>query len=111
MALLEGQFFWRVHLVGASRHIGFWPNAPFFPCRTVIIAKDRRIEIRERIKVDETGRDDGLPIVDALCDFARECRAHMQHARPLQHDHTVFKHDMVAILVADHPTGSQKRPV
>ena len=111
MALLEGQLFWRVHLVGASRHIGFWPDAPFFPCRAVIIAKDRRIDIRQRIKVDETGRDDGLPIVDALCDFARECRAHMQHALPLQHDHTVFKYDMMAVLMADHPAGSQKRPV
>ena len=103
IALLEGQFLARIHLVRAGLEIAARPDAALLPGRLVVIAEDGGVEVGERVAIDEARPDQGMAVIDATGDFARETMADEDDLAVLEHHFAVLVEAMAAVLVSDDP--------
>jgi hypothetical protein len=107
IALLERQRVGIVHLVWATIHVGLRPDTPLAPGGLVVEAKDRRVEVGQRIEVDETRRDQRAAERVAVIDIAGEITSDEDDVRILIDDFAVRDQAMAAGFVADNPVRRQ----
>ncbi len=91
MRLLERQLLAAVHLSRPSLDIAPRPDAALLPGRLVVEGEDRRVEIGERVEIDEAGADDRLAIVAPHRHFPREAMAD-------EDDRAILEHDLAALV-------------
>ena len=110
--LLERQFVARIHLERTGIHIGLRPDTALRHRRLVVIAKDRRIEIRQRVEIDEARPDQGVAIVDPPRDLTGKASADKLDRAVIEDDFTVLDQVMRTVPVShDPPCGDENGTV
>jgi hypothetical protein len=104
---LERQFLGRIHLVGATVDIALRPDPALGPGRAAIDAQHGGIKVRQRVKVDEPGRDQHLAQVEPPRHLAGKAGADIQDAVTCDHHFAVFQQAVSAARVRDDPAGGK----
>ena len=102
-ALLEGQFFGCIHLIGAAIDVGLRPGPALGPAGAVVDRKKRGVEVGQGVEVDKAGRDQRFAKIDPARDLAREGRADVKHPLAFDHHFGMLQQAMAGPSMPDDP--------
>jgi hypothetical protein len=95
-----------VYISYGPRNVALRPNTSLSPTWLVVETEDGRVQVRQRIEVNEPGRDQRIVARIGNIDLARKIMADKNDVLILTDDFALRDQAVSAVLVTNHPVRS-----